>query len=133
MFRGSFAMNDPCPECGLLFQREEGTFLGAMYASYVLGVAILVPFYFLISWLLPDANGYVVAGLAMLPYLPLVPMVFRYSRVLWVHFERFTCPSDLSAGPYEKYRQQQIAAEKARASVIPARDAPPGAGSGESA
>ena len=36
MFRGVFAMNDPCPVCGLLFKREEGTFLGAMYVSYVL-------------------------------------------------------------------------------------------------
>ena len=34
MFRGGLSMNDPCPECGLIFQREEGYFLGAMYVSY---------------------------------------------------------------------------------------------------
>ena len=27
MFRSLFDMNDPCPECGTLFQREEGYFL----------------------------------------------------------------------------------------------------------
>src|SRR5690242_14056243 len=40
IFRGVFAMNDPCPDCGLLFQREEGYFLGAMYISYGVSVTI---------------------------------------------------------------------------------------------
>src|SRR4051794_3870638 len=54
MFRGTFQMNDPCPVCGLIFQREEGYFLGSMYASYVIGCAILTPLYFLLAHLLPD-------------------------------------------------------------------------------
>jgi len=113
MFRGPFTMNDPCPECGILFQREEGTFLGAMYASYVLGAGIIVPIYFLISWLLPSANNFLVASLATVAYLPLVPVIFRYSRVLWVHFERYACPSDVSATAYEKFRLKQIAEQQA--------------------
>ena len=37
IFRGLFALNDPCPVYGELFRREEGTFLGPMYVSYGLG------------------------------------------------------------------------------------------------
>lgn len=114
MFRGTFAMNDPCPVCDLLFQREEGYFLGAMYLSYALGVAILLPAYFLADWLLPHWNGYLITLLLWLCYLPLTPAVFRYSRVLWVHLERWGCPTDVSASSYEAYRRKQLAEQKAK-------------------
>jgi uncharacterized protein (DUF983 family) len=107
MFRGSVTMNDPCPVCGLLFQREEGYFLGAMYFSYVLASVILTVFYFVLAALLPDLNGAVLVLVALIPFLPLVPAVFRYSRVLWVYFERAGSPLDDSAGAYEKLRLRQ--------------------------
>jgi hypothetical protein len=105
-------MNDPCPVCGLLFQREEGYFLGAMYCSYVLGVAFLTPVFFLLSALLPDWNGMLVALLALVPYLPLTPVIFRYSRVLWIYLDRVSDPTDLSAGAYEKHRLKQLAEQQ---------------------
>jgi uncharacterized protein (DUF983 family) len=107
MFRGSFAMNDPCPSCGLIFQREEGYFLGAMYTSYVISCGLLTAFYLVAAALMPGANSILIAAAAMVPYLPLMPAVFRYSRVTWVYFERAVCPSDSSAGPYEKRRQRE--------------------------
>jgi uncharacterized protein (DUF983 family) len=107
MFHG-FRMNDPCPVCGLIFQREEGYFLGAMYVSYVLSAALLVPFYLVAAALLPGWNSLLVAAAAMIPYLPFIPIVFRYSRVGWIYLERAMCPSDVSAGAYEKRRQQQL-------------------------
>ncbi len=127
MFRGSFAMNDPCPVCGILFQREEGTFLGAMYISYLLGSGFIFPLFYLIRWLLPTAHDFLVAFLAILGYLPLIPAIYRYSRVLWVHFERYACPSDVSATAYEKYRLQQLADQKhpdGQPAVTPAREPP---------
>jgi uncharacterized protein (DUF983 family) len=109
MFRGTFKMNDPCPVCGLLFQREEGYFLGAMYVSYILGVVILTPIFIVLYLLLPDWNPLLLTLLAFLPYLPLMPLVFRYSRVGWVYFDRAVCPSAVSAGAYEKVRLEEIA------------------------
>jgi hypothetical protein len=109
MFRGSVTMNDPCPVCGLIFQREEGYFLGAMYCSYVLSSVILGAFYFVAAALFPDVNGAVLVLLTMVPYLPLVPAVFRYSRVLWVYVERLGSPVDESAGAYEKHRARNDA------------------------
>lgn len=109
IFRGSFAMNDPCPRCGLIFQREEGYFLGAMYVSYLLASAAMIGFYFALRALLPDGNGLVLAQLAGAAFVPLVPAVFRYSRVVWIYFERGGCPGDASAGAFEKARRKQFA------------------------
>jgi len=107
MFRGRFTMNDPCPVCGLIFEREEGYFLGAMYFSYFISSAILIAFYIAAYLLLPGWNSMLLALVAVVPYLPFVPLVFRYSRVLWIHFERFASPSDVSAGTYEKLRMRR--------------------------
>jgi hypothetical protein len=113
MFRGRVTMNDPCPVCGLLFQREEGYFLGAMYCSYVLSSVLLGAFYFAADALFPSVNGAALVLLTLVPYLPLVPAVFRYSRVIWVYVERAGNPVDESAGAYEKLRNRQIASEAA--------------------
>jgi uncharacterized protein (DUF983 family) len=107
VFRSTFQMNDPCPVCGLVFQREEGYFLGSMYVSYLLSSIILVVSFVAGHLLLADWNPHLVLILVFLPFIPLVPVVFRYSRVIWMHFERWVCPSDISAGPYEKMRQTQ--------------------------
>ena len=108
VFRGRVAMNDPCPVCGLIFQREEGYFLGAMYFSYLLSSVLIAAFFFTLSALMPDWSGFVVAGLAVVLYLPFIPAVFRYSRVLWVWFDRFADPDDSSAGAVGKARHQHF-------------------------
>jgi uncharacterized protein (DUF983 family) len=96
LFKSIFAMNAACPVCGLVFEREPGYFMGAMYASYGLGIVILIPLFFLLQWLLPHWPGFVIALLASLLYVPLTPLVFRYSRVIWIYFDRWATPSDTS-------------------------------------
>src|SRR5262249_56726589 len=93
---------------GLIFQGEEGYFLGAMSCSYLLSSVILGAFYFAAAALLPNLNGAVLVLLTLIPYLPLVPAVFRYSRVLWVYVERLGSPVDESAGAYEKLRTHHL-------------------------
>src|SRR5205085_1257657 len=88
MFRGLLTMNDPCPVCGLIFQREEGYFLGAMYVSSAFSMGLMLAAYALVAAVVPDAGLGLTALLILLLYLPLVPAVFRYSRVLWVYFDR---------------------------------------------
>src|SRR5437868_1345573 len=95
VFCGATAMNPSCPVCGLAFEREEGYFLGAMYISYGLSCAVLITATFLVSLLLPDWDMGWVALLVSVCYLPLVPLVFRYSRVLWIHFDRWAWPGNV--------------------------------------
>jgi hypothetical protein len=113
MFRGPFAMNDPCLVCGRLFQREEGYFLGAMYVSYFLASGLLGVLYLIGTWLLPGWSSLAVALVILVPYLPFVPAIFRYSRVLWIYFERAADPFDGAAGPYEKGRMRQLEKDRA--------------------
>ncbi len=86
-------MHDRCPGCDLDFLREPGYFTGAMYASYVLAVPLLgIPtlfFWLGLHWELEWA-----VGAACLLFLLFVPAIFRYSRVLWLHFDRWTEPGD---------------------------------------
>jgi uncharacterized protein (DUF983 family) len=108
IFRGAFAMNDPCPACGLLFQREEGYFLGAMYISFAASVVILSALFFTAYALLPGWGSYLVALLTTVLYLPLTPALFRYSRVLWIYLDRLLDPNGALAGSYEKRRVKQL-------------------------
>lgn len=107
IFKKGIVMNDPCPQCGLLFEREPGYLLGAMYFSYFLSIAIMAPLFYLLLWILPDWNQMLVALFAFLAYLPLVPVVFRYSRVIWIHYDRMLAPSSLSDhGGWRKWHEE---------------------------
>jgi uncharacterized protein (DUF983 family) len=87
--RGLFQMNETCPACGCRFKREPGYFLGAMYFSYSLAIPSIA-LVTLLLWLLvlPDWRPHRVMLLACVVFLPLVPPIWRYSRILWMHFDR---------------------------------------------
>lgn len=86
MFSGAFTMNSSCPRCGHAFEREPGFFQGAMYISYTLATALLLVTgwlsYFLVA---PQAGLPFAIGIAVGIHLAAVPMMFRYSRVIWAH------------------------------------------------
>jgi hypothetical protein len=59
-----------------------------MYFGYALGILILVPLFFVFQALLPHWPPLLIPFLPVLVYLPLTPLVYRYSRVLWIYFDR---------------------------------------------
>jgi uncharacterized protein (DUF983 family) len=86
VFRAPFRMNAECPVCGLKFDREHGYFTGAMYVTSALMIPPACLLYFL--WLAMDwPFEYVLAG-AALASLPLLPVVVRLSRVVWIWVDR---------------------------------------------
>ncbi len=94
VFRGVLAMNDACPSCGLVFEREPGYFVGAMYVSY----AMAIPAY-LLAILLVRVLFRQLPDLAVLAAgVPIVclgsPYLFRYSRLIWMHFDRTLDPGE---------------------------------------
>ena len=93
MFSGRFAMNPTCPVCGHRFEREQGFFQGAMYVSWVLGVSYLAVLAVLAQWLLAPriGIGYVVLCVVGI-HLFCIPVIFRYSRVIWAHLNVSTRP-----------------------------------------
>ncbi len=83
-------MNRTCPACGIAFEREAGYFLGAMYFSYAMAVAVATPVVvagLVLGWNYP-AIGAVAGGLLVLS----APWLFRYSRVIWMHMDQHFDP-----------------------------------------
>lgn len=86
MYSGLVTMYERCPRCGHGFEREPGYFQGAMYVSYVSGVGLFALLALLASVVVAPyvGLGAAVTGAVVL-YLPAVPVLFRYSRVIWAH------------------------------------------------
>ena len=86
LWRGPLTIYERCPACGHKYEREPGYFLGAMYFSYILsippGLALV-----LLIWRITGWPFDVVMGCAFLAYLPLVPVVSRWARVLWMYVD----------------------------------------------
>ena len=80
-------MNDRCPACDLLFNREPGYFLGAMYISYALALALFFALG-VILWVLTRWRLTSVAIGAVLLCLPFAPMLTFLSRVLWIYLDQ---------------------------------------------
>lgn len=87
VFRGLIAMNETCPFCEHRFERETGFFVGAMYISYGIAVVIYLILTALAIWALPGRPQSLAFGVAFLLFLPFVPFIFRYSRLIWLHFD----------------------------------------------
>jgi uncharacterized protein (DUF983 family) len=87
IFFGFPKMFERCPVCDLLYAREPGYFLGAMYISYGLGLPVIAIFAVLLWaitgwWLTKDVIWAVVL------FLPLAPAITFLSRVLWIYLDQ---------------------------------------------
>jgi hypothetical protein len=93
VFEGMFAMRSTCPVCGLSYHREAGYYLGAMYFSYAIACAFIGLLTIALVLLLPgrDDRGLVLVASAV--FLPFVPLTFRWSRVIWMHFDQIFDPA----------------------------------------
>jgi uncharacterized protein (DUF983 family) len=99
IFRGRTVMNATCPDCGLQFEREPGYFVGAMYFSYLLSVVFLAGIFFMLRWLVPAWSSQWAALVAVILFLPFVGMTFRYSRTLWIYYDRWAWPDEEDVRP----------------------------------
>jgi uncharacterized protein (DUF983 family) len=87
IYLGFPGMHDRCVECGLPFNREPGYFLGAMYVSYGLALAIIVAFGGVL-WGLTNWRIDTIAIWAVVLFLPFAPMLTLLSRVLWIYLDQ---------------------------------------------
>ena len=91
VFKSLWKMHPLCPSCGLEYEREPGYFTGAMYVSYGLGLALCAPLGVVLMVLGGlSANQTIVTIAVMVPFL--APLLFRYSRVIWMHLDQLLDP-----------------------------------------
>ncbi len=81
-FSGFFEMEADCTACSFHFEREPGYFLGAMYVSYFMCAAFLLPT--VAAALLLKLSVSTTAALALVQIAPLSPLIFRDSRGIWL-------------------------------------------------
>jgi uncharacterized protein (DUF983 family) len=92
IFAHGLTMHERCPTCGIAFSREPGYFAGAMYISYALGLPIVFTLATTLRLVFSTWSFECVMAVATLLFLPTVPLLFRYSRILWIHFDRAVDP-----------------------------------------
>ncbi len=81
---GLLDMPDTCPVCGRDIQIEPGFYLGAMWVSYPI-VMLLLILSLLVSYLVCRLDLLVSFGIACALLLAVLPLILRYSRVLFLY------------------------------------------------
>lgn len=80
----SASMHENCPSCNLRFEIEPGFFFGAMYISYAFSVALFATIGVALS-VLGDYPVYYYIIAIVIAEILLFPLMFRYSRILFLH------------------------------------------------
>ena len=78
-------MNSHCPECNFKFEVEPGFFIGAMYVSYAIVIALMVTLGVLLYMLFDNPPNWVYYITFPTTITLLLPFIFRYSRVLYLY------------------------------------------------
>ncbi len=90
VWKRPMSMNSQCPVCGYVFEREEGYFYGAMYASYFFSMATVFPVMFIL--LFTGQSIPVILGVTITQTIVQVPVAFMYSRVIWMAVDNWFDP-----------------------------------------
>jgi len=88
IFETLFRIHERCPACGLVFEREPGYFVAAMYVSYAMAVPLLAFLWLLAHLVFPLWSFERSLGAAALLAVPFAPLLFRASRIVWIHLDR---------------------------------------------
>ena len=85
LFRRWFAMVERCPRCGLLFEREEGQWVGAMIVNFAVAMVALVSGLaagLLLTW--PDVPWTTVTVVAVVMVVAVPIALYPWSKTVWV-------------------------------------------------
>ena len=94
LFRKLFYMLHECPDCELIYEREQGFYLGAIYVSYGI-TAVITTIGYLVMFLgriTSDFNAKVICTTFAIVF-PL--LIFRHARSIWLGFDFIIDPRPL--------------------------------------
>lgn len=78
-------MNDTCPHCQVRLEPEPGFYQGAMYVGYAITIAVITVIS-IILYITGHPSEWVYIGCIVAVMILLVPLNYRYSRILYLHF-----------------------------------------------
>ena len=97
IFSGVWKMNERCPVCGIVYEREQGFFMNAIFFGYILGFIAILPLNIWLYIIEAPPVWFLIGTLLLLTLLS--PIVFRYSRALWMHLDEMLDPRDTEIPP----------------------------------
>ena len=77
-------MPEKCPNCGQVYEIEPGFWIGALWMSYPIVVAIELPFLFA-ALLTTNYSPWLFFGLMLLAFVVFFPLLLRLGRSIWIH------------------------------------------------
>lgn len=91
LYQSLFRMRDECPYCGLMFVREQGYFIGAIYLNVIATESLIFATYLalILARRINDQSTYTILfALALL-----LPLVFHHhARSLWLSLDHLMDP-----------------------------------------
>jgi uncharacterized protein (DUF983 family) len=103
LFSSWFTMNERCAACGLVFEREPGYFIGAIYINYAATAVLSIA-----GFLLLDAYNVLSLRSQLLlwgAFGIIFPVgFFRYSRSLWLAIDHLVSPEETPLRALRKRR-----------------------------
>lgn len=97
-------INSSCEYCGESFQREPGFYIGAMYISYALSVAMVITAFVGFVIIFGFDIEYVLAGLIP-AIIILMPVLFRTARIIWLNI---FVSYDPEIGEWARQKKQDV-------------------------
>jgi len=81
-FDGAYRLHATCTNCGVRFERDEGSFLGALAVAYGLTVLLvaIAAVMLVVRWGLFDGLAFVLIGVGVLG----VPLLYRSAKAWWL-------------------------------------------------
>lgn len=93
IFSSFLESNKHCPHCGVLYEREHGFYLNSMFIAYTLGFLVILPSAFYLLWI--ESTVMVFSIAIIVETVILWPLIFRYSRVIWMHMDQIFDPREV--------------------------------------
>jgi uncharacterized protein (DUF983 family) len=91
LYESFFRMRDECPYCGLVFAREQGYFIGAIYLNVVATESLIFATYLalILARRITDQSTYTILFTLAL----LLPVLFhRHARSIWLSVDHLLDP-----------------------------------------
>lgn len=91
LYQSIFKMHDHCSSCGLVFEREQGYFVGSIYLNVIATEAVILLVYLFSLFVLSPASDLIYLILfALAMVLPLI--FYRFSWGLWLSIDQIISP-----------------------------------------
>ncbi|HZD10719.1 MAG TPA: DUF983 domain-containing protein [Candidatus Binatia bacterium] len=97
IFYGFWQMHSRCQVCGIEYEREQGFFMNAIFFGYILGFVAILPLNVILYIYEAPPVWFLIGTLGFLTLLS--PLIFRYSRALWMHLDEMMDPRDDPSQP----------------------------------